>query len=158
MDLIAVELSNDALRNIGRVLTPRERPLVFVGEECRYDQTVNDIGLVGPLSSGSLECAPRPKILKKMECHRKTVEMLVALDGDAVVCVAPPQEPTDGVLKGLTAVRVRVGESFVMEKGAWHWIPYPTNAQTVRFLVVFRNATGDDDMQFVNLSEPMTVR
>jgi mannose-6-phosphate isomerase-like protein (cupin superfamily) len=158
MDLIAGELSDEALRGIGRVLTPRNRPQVPAGEEFRYDQTLRDIGLAGPLSSGSLECAPRPKTLVKMERHLKTAEVLVALDGDAVVCLAPPQEPAGGRLQGLTAVRVRAGESFVMETGAWHWIPYPAGSRTVRFLVVFRNATGDDDLHFVDLAEPRAVK
>jgi hypothetical protein len=158
MEITAVELSDEALRGIGRVLTPRERPAVPAGDEFRYDQTLRDLGLAGPLSSGSLECAPRPRTLVKLECHHKTAEVLVALDGDAVVCLAPPQEPAGGRLHGLTAVRVRAGESFVMQPAAWHWIPYPAGSRTVRFLVIFRNATGDDDLHFVELAEPVPVR
>jgi len=158
MDLKAVELSDGALRGIGHVLTHREKARVPAGEEFTYTQTNRDIGLVGPCSSGSLECSPRPKCLRKMERHIRTVEVLTALDGDAVVCVAPPQEPAAGKLAEITAVKVRRGESFVMEKGAWHWIPFPTGRRPVRFMVIFRNATGEDDLHLVDLPDSVTVK
>jgi ureidoglycolate hydrolase len=157
MDVKAVELSDEALRGIGRVLTPRERQAVDAGAEFHYAQTNGSLGLEAPLSSGSLECAPRPQRLSRMERHLKTPELLVALDGDATVCVAPPQEAAEGTLQGITAVKMRAGEVMILERGAWHWIPYPHGRRTVRFLVVFRASTGQDDLHFCDLVEPRTV-
>jgi hypothetical protein len=94
----------------------------------------------------------------KMERHLKTAEMLVALDGDAIVCMAPPQEPVGGSLTGVVAVKMRLGEALVMETGTWHWIPFPTGKKTVRYLVVFRNQTGADDLHFFDFKEAVTVK
>ena len=157
MELQAVNLSESALRGIGTVIIPRQRLSVPAGTEFLYSETNGGLGLEGPLSSGSMECAPRQKKLSRLECHLKTPELLVALDGDAVVCVAPPQEPANGTLKGLTAVKMRAGESIIVQKGAWHWIPYPEGARPVRFLVVFRAATGKDDLNYCDLAEPLSV-
>jgi ureidoglycolate hydrolase len=157
MNMKAVELSDAALKGIGFVVTPRERPTVPPGTDFQYAETKHDLGLVAPLSTGSLECAPRPMTVVKMERHLKTREMLIALDGDAVVCVAPPQEPVGNSLTGVVAVKMRRGEAFVMETAAWHWIPFPTGKKTVRYLVVFRNQTGADDLHFCDFKEAVTV-
>ena len=157
MNLKAVELSDAAVKGIGVVVTPRQRPAVPSGTEFLYGETQHDLGLVAPLSTGSLECASRPMTVAKMERHMKTREMLVALDGDAIVCMAPPQEPVGSALAGVVAVKMRLGEALIMETGAWHWIPFPTGKKTVRYLVVFRNHTGADDLHFCDFKEAITV-
>ena len=157
MKVKAVELSDSALQGIGFVVTPRQRQVVAEGTDFLYADTQKDLGLEGPLSSGSLECAPRPMTVNRMERHLKTREMLVALDGDAVVCCAPPQEPSGNALRGVTALMVRSGEALVLETGAWHWIPFPRGRRTARFLVVFRSATGANDLHFCDFDEPCTV-
>jgi hypothetical protein len=157
MNIKAVELTDPAVKPVGTVPTPRERPVVPAGTEFLYAETLHDLGLAGPLSSGSLECASRPMAVAKMECHVKTPELLVALDGDAIVCCAPPQAAGSGGLKGIVAVKMRAGEVLVMHTGTWHWIPFPTGKKTVRYLVVFRNQTGADDLNFCDLPEQVTV-
>jgi hypothetical protein len=158
MNIRTVELSDTAMKGIGIVCTPRQRPAVPSGTEFLYAETQHDLGLTGPLSTGSLECAPRPMTVAKMECHLKTPEMLVALDGDAIVCMAPPQDPVGGALSGVVAVKMRLGEALVMETGTWHWIPFPTGKKTVRYLVVFRNQTGADDLHFCDFKEAITIK
>ena len=153
MDLKAVDLSEQALQGIGLVLTPRRRQAVSADAEFDYAQTNESLELEAPLSSGSLECSPRPMRLSRMERHLKTRELLVALDGDATICIAPPQEAAGGALHGLTAVTMRAGDAIILERGAWHWIPYPSGGRPVRFLVVFRAATGQDDLHYCDLAE-----
>jgi hypothetical protein len=157
MNVKAVEMSDETMKGIGFVVTPRQRPAVPAGTDFLYGETYHDLGLAAPLSTGSLECAPRPMAVAKMERHLKTREMLVALDGDAVVCMAPPQDPMGGSLTGVVAVKMRLGEAIVMDTGTWHWIPFPTGKKTVRYLVVFRNQTGADDLHFCDFKETVTV-
>jgi ureidoglycolate hydrolase len=157
MELKAVELSPQALRGIGVIIIPREWPAINDDSGFHYAETNGALGLESTLSSGSLDCAPRPKTLKKMERHLKTREMLVALKGESIVCLAPPQEPSGGSLQGITAVRVKAGDVFILETGAWHWIPFPVGTQAARFLVVFKARTGQDDLYFCDLAESRTV-
>ncbi len=158
MDLKAVDLSEQAMRGIGQVLIERGRQAVKAGEDFSYIQTNNALGLEAPVSSGSLECLPRPKKVSRMERHLKTPEMLVALDGDATVCLAPPQEAQGGTLRGVTAVNMRAGDVMILDPGAWHWIPFPRDKKPVRYLVVFRALTGQDDLHFCDFTEPCTIK
>jgi mannose-6-phosphate isomerase-like protein (cupin superfamily) len=157
MDLRTVELSGEALKGIGRMLTPEQWVAPDPGAEYIYVDTDSDLGLEAPCSSGVIECAPRPKRLSRMERHLLTREALVALEGEAIVCIAPPQEGTDGELSGITAVRVRPGQAFLMERGAWHWIPFPVGTSPARFLVIFRSGTGNDDLYYHDLPRPALV-
>ncbi len=73
------------------------------------------------------------------------------------MCIAPPQEPVGGTLKGIRAITVRKGQAFILETGAWHWIPFPLGKQPSRFLVVFRRKTGDEDLLFGTLAESVSI-
>jgi ureidoglycolate hydrolase len=159
MALKVVELSDEALAGIGRVLSPAV-PVgtrIAKGEGFSYDVVFSDIGLGASPSAGCLDCAVRPMRLEKMERHLKTVELLSAVEGDSIVCVAPPQESSAGSLTGIKAIRVRKGQSFVLDTGAWHWIPFPEGKKPSRFLVVFRSLTGSDDLGFCDFAKPMDI-
>jgi ureidoglycolate hydrolase len=69
-----------------------------------------------------------------------------------VVCLAAPQESAAGGLRDVRAVKVRTGQGFVMDTGAWHAIPFPAGSTPARFLVIFRSGTGRDDLQFCDFA------
>jgi len=157
MKVVAGALSDEALAGVGHFLTPRGVPSAAEGEDFAYSDTSSDIGLEAPLSSGTLLCLPRRIAVTRMERHLRSREMLVALEGDSVVFVAPPQEPRDGALHDIRALKMESGQAFVMDVGSWHWIPFPAGRRPVRCLVIFRAKTGTTDIQFQDLSEPCTV-
>jgi hypothetical protein len=157
MNIEAVDLSESALQGIGRLVTPKPWSTIPAGTDFLYSDTMSDLGLGGVLSSGFLLCAPRPMILNRMERHFNTKEMIVALEGDAIVCLAPPQEPSGGKLLGKRAVKVLAGEAFILDIGAWHWIPYPCGASPGKFLIVFKSMTGADDLHFCDFDEASLI-
>ena len=92
MELRVVDLSMESLKGIGHLLTPERWEAPEKGMEYTYADIDLDLGLPPPCSAGVLESVPRPMVLGRMERHLRTREALVALDGEAVLCVAPPQE------------------------------------------------------------------
>ena len=158
MEIRAVDLSEQALKGIGLLLTPAKRVAPEPGAETSYFDTVDDLGLGAPCSSGVVQCRPRPKILHKMERHLHTREALVALEGEAIACLAPPQEPGAAGLEGIVAVRVKPGQAFILETGAWHGSPFPVGRKPARLLVIFRSGTGRTDLEFRDLPQDVAVR
>jgi ureidoglycolate hydrolase len=152
------DLSEEALKGIGLLLTPARRIKPESNAETSYFDTVEDLGLEPPCSSGVVECRPRPKTLFRMERHLRTREALVALEEEAIACLAPPQEPGAAGLQGIVAVRVKRGQAFILEKGAWHGSPFPAGRKPARLLVIFRSGTGRTDLEFRDLPQPVTVR
>ena len=157
MKLMSREANAQSLEGVGLLITPAKGKSPEKGQEFTYELAAPMLGMPAGLCAGRLECAPRPMKVARMEMHLKTPELLSAVDGDAVVCVAPPQEPKGGTLAGLRAVLLRKGQSMVLATGAWHWIPYPTGSANVLFLVVFRAGTGDDDLHFCDLADPADI-
>jgi hypothetical protein len=158
MDIRTVDLSEQALKGIGLLLTPARRLAPEPDAETSYFDTVDDLGLGAPCSSGVVEGRPRPKILRRVERHHQTREVLVALEGEAISCLAPPQEPGAAGLQGMVAVRIKPGQALVLETGAWHGSPFPVGRKPARLLVIFRSGTGRNDLEFRDLPEPVRVR
>ena len=159
MKLVSEVVSNKALQGIGRLLSSTEslEQSPDAPDGFSYIVVSPELGLCSALSAGRLDCRVRDLSLTKLERHVQTPEMLFAMEGDSVICVAPPQEPKDGVLTGLKAVRVAKGQALILDLGAWHWIPFPTRKQASCFLVVFRAETGADDLDFCDLAQPLTL-
>jgi hypothetical protein len=67
MDLAAMRLSEKALEGVGWMVTPEQWVRPEPGADYIYADTNRDLGLEAPCSSGVLECAPRPKDLRRME-------------------------------------------------------------------------------------------
>jgi hypothetical protein len=92
-------------------------------------------------------------VLARLERHLRTREALIALEGEAVFCVAPPQEGSNGGLAGITAVRFCAGQALILETGAWQWIPFPVGEKAARFLVVLRSGTGRDGLYYHDFAQ-----
>ena len=158
MHLTIKDLTQEALAGIGWLLTEKHESQPHSDEGFSYRDVVGDLQLDAPLSSGLLECYPRRLCLDRMERHHKTREILVALEGEAAIGLAPPQDKSSGSLDGVVALRMLAGQSIILEVGAWHWIPFPTTSQTARFQVIFRSETGRDDLDIYDLSHPVDIQ
>jgi hypothetical protein len=158
MELIVVGASTKSLKGIGHLLTPERWDVLEQGTDFAYADIDLDLGLLPPCSAGVLESRPRPMVLSRMERHLRTKEALIVLEGDAVFCIAPPQESANGELSGITAVRICAGQALILETGAWHWIPFPVGDKAARLLVVFRSGTGRDDLYFHDFTRSHSVR
>jgi len=157
MKLKSRDIAQADLHGIGRLLFSPADPKVKPGDECSFAIIQEDLGLTDASCAGTMDCAPRPMQVSRMERHLRTPEVLVAIDGDSVICLAPPQEPVAGKLKDMRAVTVRKGQVFIMETGAWHWIPFPLENRPARFLVVFKQKTGQNDLEFHALAESVSI-
>jgi hypothetical protein len=157
MKLKSRDIAQTDLHGIGRLLFSPTDPKVKPGDECSFAIIQEDLGLTDASCAGTMDCAPRPMQVSRMERHLHTPEILVAIDGDSVICLAPPQEPVAGKLKDMRAVRVKTGQVFILDTGAWHWIPFPLAPQPARFLVIFKEKTGQNDLQFHALAESVSI-
>jgi ureidoglycolate hydrolase len=128
------------------------------GEEFSYTHLLSPGGLGEPAIMAELTCRPRTPRLEKLERHLATPEVLVALDGEVVVCAAPPGTDPSRCRPGeIQGFLLRQGQGLWMAAGTWHWIPFPTGRQPVCMLLLFREATGDRDLEVVPLSAPLAV-
>jgi mannose-6-phosphate isomerase-like protein (cupin superfamily) len=97
----------------------------------------------------------RKPILKKLQRHRRTPEILVALQGDSVICVA---EPSSGArIRSVKTFLVKEGDAIAMRAGTWHWLPFPTKVEECKFLVMFASDTESSDLETRDLPENLKI-
>jgi ureidoglycolate hydrolase len=84
-----------------------------------------------PATEGGLLC----EMLYRHETHTQSV---MSLDVPAVIAVAPGtvdfSKPED--VESIRAFRLEPLEALVLNRGTWHWGPYPTEAAEVRLFNV----------------------
>lgn len=159
VEIQAIPLESSSFITYGQIISEgRSKPLADQ-EEFVYWGKVTELMLSNKVSTGVLVCHARDRIVEKLERHLRTPEILVALKGDGVVCMAKPESETGtDRIEGIAAFIVRQGEAFVMTAATWHWIPFPFDGREVKFLVVFASGTEDDDLEIKKLDEAVTIR
>lgn len=149
-------ISPDNFSEFGSILN--EYPFVPLdpNEEFTWKDMSGDLKMFSPSCTGQLNCRFRDKVLKKVERHLKTPELMVALKGDSLLCVAKatldaPQE------QDVRCFEVKEGTVLMMNTAVWHWIPYPLQEPGSEFLVLFRDGTGADDLNFHEFGSDIQV-
>lgn len=107
----------------------------------------------GRVSVGVLNLKARPLAVSELERHVATPELLVAVEGDVVIPVAPANHP--GVNPDVHAVevfRLNQGEAVILNTGVWHGLPFPLD-ESATLLVIFKEDTPSRDFELCNLAE-----
>ena len=149
-------LTANEFSTFGHILSDRGAQLA-PAEGFAYGLTLADLPMSEHLCIGLLVCEHRPAVVSKLERHVKTAEILAALEGDSLLCVAAGGLEKDALAAGAAAFHVPQGAALVMRPGTWHWIPFPVGDRSSRFLVIFRKETGEDDLDYAELFEPLEI-
>lgn len=136
------------------VLTSPAGPEPQAGEEFSFSLTSTGLNLGSSSCTGLLNAAFREKVVSKMERHRNTGEILVALEGESVICMAPPGKVSAASVRAFAFPQ---GTVLAMNSGTWHWIPFPLDKSGARFLVIFQDRTGDDDLEIQDLDKNIVL-
>lgn len=150
-----VDLTSSNLAGYGHILSETTVEPMADNSEFTYWGKVNVLDFPAPLSTGLLVCKSRESVVSQLERHTRTPEVLTALSGDSVIVLAGKGEEGPD-FSSLKAFRVLEGQSFVMESGTWHWIPYPKDNEA-KFLVLFAEKTEDEDLEVIDLRSPVSV-
>jgi ureidoglycolate hydrolase len=156
--LSVVDLTPEGFCGYGDVLSVGPGAPMGSSEEFTYWGKVAELEMGPRVSTGYLCCKPRAGVLKRLERHLRTPEILVALRGDSLVCMARPSAPGSKVIEGLQAFHVRQGQAFAMAPGTWHWAAFPVGQTEAVFLVVFVSGTEGADLEFTDLDDPRELR
>ena len=108
------------------------------------------------LSTGVLFGHERQAVVRSLERHKKTSEVLVALEGDSVVCFGKPASSPKKI-RGIKAFYVRQGQAICIHTGTWHWAAFPINVKECKFLVLFAIDTETSDLEIGNLPKEIGI-
>ena len=150
----AVTLNSESFKDYGQVISNCQAKPITNNEEFTYWGKVAELGISEKMSSGILLARKREGIIRSLERHMRTPEILIALEGDSLICMAKP-ETTVGMnqIEGIQIFYIHQGEAIAMYLGTWHWIPFPVNQEETRFLVIFASGTEVQDLEVRDLEE-----
>ncbi len=155
MEIKAGVLNARNFSDYGQVITAYEGEPMADDDVITYYGKVGEISCDGLLSTGYLVGHKRAFSTDKLERHMNTPEVLVALDGDALILAALPDE--QGNVENVSAFHIKQGEAVVLDKAAWHWTPFPTEKDYCVFLVIFKDNTESDDLDIRELDTPIVI-
>lgn len=137
-------------------ITPaREKFVLGIGGAVEFypDMVQQDLGGVSIASYSSLRVAPREFRIDITEYHTKAAEVLLPLDGDILMHVAPPSPPKAAVpLDKIKVFRVPCGTLVTMRPGVWHHAPFTLTDKPVNMLIVLPERIYATDCVVVELS------
>ena len=156
MELKALPLTQENFKDYGYVLDSTQEPPMADNAEFRYWGKVTKLKMGEVVSTGVLFGHMREPVVKSLERHLKTPEVMVAYEGDSLICVAKPMANSDKI-EDVRVFVIKQGQAFAMHAGTWHWVPFPTNDKMCKFLVMFASETEANDMDVRNLPEEIRI-
>jgi len=146
------KLTQETFAPYGTVLSERREPCDAGNEQFAFNADVALFEIPGGGTVGILEGKQREVILKCMERHVKTPEILFQMSGDAILFVGRSDDHGTEI-KAINAFLFKQGQSVLMAPGTWHWVPYPVDAKSCVTQVIFNRGTSDSDCEIVELPE-----
>lgn len=105
------------------------KPIVFFRDMLRQD--LKDTAVCYSV----LQVGARDQVVDVSEYHDHTAEMLMPLDCDVVIHVAPADCGPDAPVDRIELFRVPKGTMVILRPGVWHHAPFAIGAKTANILI-----------------------
>ncbi|MFA6404073.1 MAG: ureidoglycolate lyase [Salinivirgaceae bacterium] len=149
------QLSLEAYKPFGtyaNLINPTDEKLGAPPVEFFRDQLQID---VNPINSWSYSCCrveKRELVIDILEYHSACGEVVLPLDNDILLQVAPASGNGDAIpLDKMRVFYVPKGTAITIKPGVWHWGPFTTNAQPANILINLPERTYANDCMVVKL-------
>jgi ureidoglycolate hydrolase len=156
-DLKTQTIHDEAFGAFGQVLHQTGAQPMMDTAEATYWGGIAKFTFPQKLSSGYLMSRRTDPVVTQLEQHTETAEILVAMKGDAVICMATPESKVGTANVQLGAFLVKEGEAIKMHVGTWHWLPMPVGCDEASYVVLFGDDTENSDLDVVELAEPAKI-
>jgi ureidoglycolate lyase len=147
--VIAEPLTAESFRPFGAVLDRPGEPADATGPG--WSWWAKAAGLPAderPYAVGYLALESAQPAIDWSECHERAAELIVPLDGDCAIYVAPRGErPAD-----FRAFRVPAGAGVVLDPGVWHGAPLALDGASSA-IVLLPEGTGTDDTTVIRFPD-----
>jgi ureidoglycolate hydrolase len=152
----ARKLTPAGFRPYGYVVSTAKGKAFLDNNEVTCWSKVSLLQLGKTASTTLLFCHKREPVVRKLERHVHSPEVLVGLDGDSVICVGKPSSGR-GAIRGMRAFYLMQGDAIAMHAGTWHYAPFPVRAAQSKLLVLFSSRTEESDLKFRELPQEVRI-
>lgn len=149
MDSKHIRITEESIRGYGKPLHTSSRGPISEDDAFRYVSDVYRYDFRGNITVGILTGKKRDIRLTRLERHVRTAELLIQLEGDAVIYLAKASAGVPAP-EEVRAFVFNQGEAIALDEGVWHWIPFPLKNDCTT-LVIYKDGTGSQDYEAEDL-------
>lgn len=158
MKTVKIEkLSLEAYKPFGtyaNLINPSDEKLGAPPVEFFRDQLQLDVSGDVSFSYSCCRVEKRPMIIDILEYHSSCGEVVLPLDNDILLQVAPATGNGDPLpLDKMRVFYVPKGTAITIKPGVWHWGPFTVNDEPANILINLPERTYANDCIVVNLKE-----
>lgn len=155
IEIKAIELTEENFKEFGYLLsTSKMKPLE--NTELAYWGKVAQLNMGETISTGILYGLDREPVIKSLERHINTPEILVAIEGNSIILFGKPKQGIENI-DDLRAFYIKQGDAFAIHPKTWHWVAVPVGSKISKFLVVFASGTEEKDLEVRDLPEAIML-
>ena len=158
MQLVKVsELDKRTFKPYGQLIEipVKEEPDIKT-ETVRFwkQQAISEMGK--NIEVGVLKVKRQKMRFNELENHFKTPTILISLDGDFILSVAPAQKNVPKADE-VVAFEVPKFQVLVLAEKCWHSATYPIDRDEITLLVIFKENSLENDTIFKNLDQECQI-
>jgi len=150
-----ISLTEKNIKGYGYLLHESNKKPKHDSDEFKFTGDVYKFSIDGEITVGILIGRKRKIKLECVEKHTETEEILIQLENDSIIFLAKPSMQINEA--DIKAFYFKQGEAVVLNKGTWHWIPYPINNKECKTLIGFKDGTGENDCEIQNLRSHISL-
>lgn len=105
---------------------------------------------------GVLKVKKQEMIFNELENHFNTPTILISLDGDFIIPLAPVQDEIPSADK-VVAFKVPKFQMLVLAEKCWHGTTYPVDQEEITLLVIFKKNSLENDTVYEKLDQDCKV-
>ncbi len=155
MKLRVQELTAESFSEFGQVCVapPKIKPEHSCDEFDWWPDMMVFDSIKGQYGAGFALAKKSPFQQTCSERHMETPEFLLAVDGDMVVIVGPPDYPDEPArlpdFSRFAAFKVKAGEAILMKPGVWHYAAMPMKDEMYMYCI-FAKGTSEKDNRVID--------
>ena len=138
-EITCKKLSLEAFSKYGSYANMINPDTIKIGEapiEFFRDMVSSNLGQATLASFSVCRCAKRPNIIEVSEYHNSCCEVMMPIDGDVLMHVAPAVPQKDFPYDLVEVFYIPKGTLVITNPGVWHHGAYPVDNDVVNCLVV----------------------
>ena len=129
-----------------------EKPITFFRDMLRQD--LKDTAVCYSI----LQVENRDEVIDISEYHNHTAEMLMPMDCDIIMHVAPADCSQEAPVDKIELFRVPKGTMVILRPGVWHHAPFAVNAKSANILIGLPERLYANDCEVAEIPEEKQIR
>jgi ureidoglycolate lyase len=135
----------------GNLLRPQGEKIG--GDSSIFFRDMIQIGSLAAAAASVCQLARRAMIVTGAEYHSSCGEVIVPLDGDIIIPLAPALPVGSSPADHFEAFHVKKGTLVYLRQGVWHGAAFPVDCEVVNLLIILPERTYANDCHVLSFGE-----